>query len=57
MITGLDGSVMLVVDTCPDTDSGLLGMAVTAFGGFSKGARTATQHLRGSPVLIGVLFR
>jgi hypothetical protein len=35
LITGSDGSVMTVVDTGVDTDSGLPGLAVTTFGGYS----------------------
>jgi hypothetical protein len=34
LITGSDGSVMSVMDTGADADSGLPGMAVTTFGGF-----------------------
>ncbi len=36
LITGSDGSVLNVVDTGADTSSGLPGMAVTTYSGFSK---------------------
>jgi hypothetical protein len=36
LITGSDGSVLNVVDTGGDTGSGLPGMAVTTYSGFSK---------------------
>lgn len=36
LITGSDGSVMSVVDTGADADSGPTSMAVTTFGGFRK---------------------
>jgi len=36
LITGSDGSVLNVVDTGCDTGSGLPGMAMTTYSGFSK---------------------
>jgi hypothetical protein len=36
LITGSDGSVLNVVDTGADTGSGLPGMAITTYGGFTK---------------------
>ena len=36
LITGSDGSVLNVVDTGADKSSGLPGMAVTTYSGFSK---------------------